>query len=152
MEELFQKYTATFDTLSLDAIASLYRLPCEISDADGVQTYTDKSELVSKFSANCEAMKSFGYKNAQFNILDKQPLIKKEMAILAGVLSQPAQTSTFALCTFAIKLTMLGLYLAQTFIKGVLGMPHNKRLTRCIRSLGQILGVASPFSPQAFAR
>jgi hypothetical protein len=84
MEELFQKYTAAFDKLSPDAIASLYRLPCAISDADGVQTYTDKSELVSKFSANCEAMKSFGYKNAQFNILDKQPLSKKEMAVNIG--------------------------------------------------------------------
>ncbi|MCW8091998.1 hypothetical protein [Alteromonas sp. ASW11-130] len=81
MEELFRNYTAAFDALNGNAIASLYRLPCAISDADGVQTYTEKSALVAKFSANCKTMESIGYQKALFNILDRQELSSEEMVV-----------------------------------------------------------------------
>jgi hypothetical protein len=80
MEELFNKYTKAFDALDPDAIASLYRLPCAISDADGTQTFTDRFALIKKFASNCESMRNFGYKYAQFNILQQQPLGQDKIA------------------------------------------------------------------------
>ncbi|WP_088328992.1 hypothetical protein [Lacimicrobium sp. SS2-24] len=84
MEELFIKYAAAFDAFDPEKIASLYRLPCAVSDADGVQTFTDKAALIKKFFANCKAMRGFGYQKAQFNILEKQQLGKKKVAVTIG--------------------------------------------------------------------
>ncbi len=84
MEELFKTYTAAFDAFAPDAISNLYRLPCAISDVDGVQTYTQKAELIKKFTANCQTMDNLGYQYAQFNILQKQSLGKDKMAVTIG--------------------------------------------------------------------
>ena len=81
MEDFFKKYTAAFDSLNPEEIANLYRLPCAVSDSDGVQTYTNKSELIAKFAANCVSMKNFGYLNAQFNVLEKQFLSPTEVVV-----------------------------------------------------------------------
>ncbi|WP_440053918.1 DUF4440 domain-containing protein [Pseudoalteromonas sp. T1lg65] len=74
MEALFSHYTSAFDAFDAKAIASLYRLPCAIADADGVQVYSEKDTLIQKFSANCEKMRDFGYQSAEFNIVDVQVL------------------------------------------------------------------------------
>ena len=50
METLFNKYAEAWNAYNPEAIANLYRLPCAISDADGVETYTDKSSLIKKFA------------------------------------------------------------------------------------------------------
>ena len=84
MKELFKQYTAAFDAFNPDAIAKLYRLPCAISDVDGVQTFTDKTALTAKFAANCENMKNFGYLNAHFNILQEQMLSPNEVVVHVG--------------------------------------------------------------------
>lgn len=84
MDEFFKSYTAAFDALDPNAIADLYRFPCTISDADGVQAYTDKSALIAKFSANCETMKNFGYIHAQFHILSTQLLSQNEVVVNVG--------------------------------------------------------------------
>jgi hypothetical protein len=81
MEELFNNYTEAFNTLNSDAIASLYRLPCAISDADGTQTFTDRPALIKKFALNCESMRNFGYQCAQFKILQEQPLGQDKVAV-----------------------------------------------------------------------
>ncbi len=84
MEALFNQYTAAFDALDPNAIADLYRLPCAISDADGVQVFTDKTDLVSKFSANCETMKSLGYQHAQYVLLREELLGQQQMLVNVG--------------------------------------------------------------------
>jgi predicted RND superfamily exporter protein len=84
MEELFNKYTEAFDAFDPEAIANLYRLPCAISDADGVQAFASKSDLVKKFASNCESMRDFGYQHAQFNILQQQPLGQDKVATTIG--------------------------------------------------------------------
>lgn len=84
MEELFKKYTAAFDAFNPEAISSLYCVPCAISDADGVQTYTEKTALISKFADNCETMRNFGYQYAQFNILQQQNLGQDKVAVTIG--------------------------------------------------------------------
>ncbi|WP_325893603.1 hypothetical protein [Grimontia sp. NTOU-MAR1] len=84
MEELFQKYAAAWDAFDPEAIASLYRLPCAIVDSDGVQTYTDKIELLNKFSNNCRDMGNIGYKQAKFSILNQQRLDVGQVAVNIG--------------------------------------------------------------------
>ncbi|MDB2331153.1 ketosteroid isomerase family protein [Alteromonas sp.] len=84
MEELFNKYTEAFNAFEPEAIASLYRLPCAISDADGVQTFTERTALVAKFALNCESMRNFGYQHAQFTILEQQALGKDKVAATVG--------------------------------------------------------------------
>jgi ketosteroid isomerase-like protein len=74
MEELFNKYTEAFNAFDPQAIASLYRLPCAISDADGVQTFTQRAALVKKFTSNCESMRNVGYQHAQFSLLEQHAL------------------------------------------------------------------------------
>ena len=84
MEEFFIKYKAAFDALDPEFIASLYRLPCAISDADGVQTFTDNASLIGKFERNCEAMRNFGYQQAKFNIISHNQLAKNEILVDVG--------------------------------------------------------------------
>lgn len=84
MDELFSKYLAAFDAFDATAIANLYRLPCAITDGDGVQTYSDRSELEAKFSKNCDTMGNFGYQSAQFNILQTQELGEEQVAVTVG--------------------------------------------------------------------
>jgi hypothetical protein len=84
MEELLNNYAAAFDKLNPELIASLYRLPCAISDADGVQTFTDKATLVSKFDKNCEALHKLGYQQAKFNILSSEQLGNHELLVHVG--------------------------------------------------------------------
>ena len=81
MEELFKKYTEAFDAFNSEVIASLYRLPCAISDADGTQTFTDRPALIEKFALNCESMRNFGYQHAQFKIMQEQPLGQDKVAV-----------------------------------------------------------------------
>lgn len=84
MEELFKKYTAAFDSFNPEEIADLYRLPCAISDADGAQTFTNRSDLIKKFKDNCQAMRNFGYQYARFNILQHQALGQGKIAVTIG--------------------------------------------------------------------
>ena len=84
MDELFRKYAVAFDAFNPQAIANLYRLPCAIADGDGVQTFTDKDALVKKFTFNCETMRSLGYQNTEFNVLEKQQLGKDKTAVTIG--------------------------------------------------------------------
>jgi hypothetical protein len=84
MEELLNNYAAAFDRLDPELIASLYRLPCAISDADGVQTFTDSPTLVSKFSKNCEALRKLGYQRAKFTILSSEQLGINELLVHVG--------------------------------------------------------------------
>ena len=81
MEEFFKKYTEAFDALNSEAIANLYRLPCAISDADGTQTFTDRPALIEKFALNCKSMRNFGYKRAQFKIMQEQPLGQDKVSV-----------------------------------------------------------------------
>ncbi len=74
MEEFFQKYSAAFDALDAESIASLYRLPCSIADIDVAQVFLEKSQLITKLKANCKAMRGFGYKNSEFRIRAQQEL------------------------------------------------------------------------------
>jgi hypothetical protein len=84
MEELFSNYAKAFDELNPELIASAYRLPCAISDADGVQTFTDMPSLVSKFSKNCDALRKLGYQQAKFNILSFEQLGNNEVLVQVG--------------------------------------------------------------------
>jgi hypothetical protein len=84
MEELLSDYAAAFDKLDPNLIANLYRLPCAISDADGVQTFTDRPSLISKFSKNCDALQKLGYQQAKFNILSSEQLSNKELLVHVG--------------------------------------------------------------------
>lgn len=61
MEELLDNYVAAFDRLDAEQIAGLYRMPCAIADADGVQTFTEREMLVRKFSQNCLQLQQLGY-------------------------------------------------------------------------------------------
>lgn len=84
MEQLFRDYAAAFDKLDPALITSLYRLPCAISDADGVQTFRDQASLMSKFGKNCDELRRLGYQNAQFNILRAEQLGQHEMLVHVG--------------------------------------------------------------------
>ena len=84
METLFNKYAEAWNAYNPEAIANLYRLPCAISDADGVETYTDKSSLIKKFAKNCEDMKDHGFKKASFNVLSLQELMSEQVAVTLG--------------------------------------------------------------------
>ncbi|MDF2178893.1 hypothetical protein P2G88_11595 [Aliiglaciecola sp. CAU 1673] len=84
MESFFKQYTAAFDAFDAKAIANLYRLPCAIADADGVQSFTDRSALVSKFAANCKSMQAMGYSGARFTVLNQQQLGPNEVAVNIG--------------------------------------------------------------------
>ncbi len=84
MEALLNNYAAAFDALDPERIAGLYRMPCAISDADGVQTYTDTPTLVGKFAKNCEALQKLGYQQAKFNILSTERLGNHELLVHVG--------------------------------------------------------------------
>lgn len=84
MEELLNNYAAAFDKLDPKLIANLYRLPCAISDADGVQTFTDRPTLVSKFSKNCQTLRQLGYQKAKFTILSVEQLGNNELLVHVG--------------------------------------------------------------------
>lgn len=84
MDELLSSYAAAFDKLDPNLIADAYRLPCAISDADGVQTFTDRASLVSKFSKNCDALQKLGYQQAKYNILNSQQLSNNELIVHVG--------------------------------------------------------------------
>ena len=81
MQHLFEQYTQAFDRFDAEAISDLYRLPCAITDGDGVQVYSDKEQLQAKFAANCEAMKGFAYKNAEFSILEELHMEADKVAV-----------------------------------------------------------------------
>lgn len=82
MEEFFQQYTVAFNTLDAEAISQLYRLPCAISDADGVQAFTDKPSLISKFQANCHALKNAAYQKVSFNIINIDNLGADKVSVI----------------------------------------------------------------------
>ncbi|OOF23201.1 hypothetical protein BZJ19_13190 [Salinivibrio proteolyticus] len=84
MEELFKKYNAAWDALNPRAIADLYRLPCAISDSDGVNVFCDNLSLTKKLTKNCEDMASFGYLEAKFNILNQHSLDTDQVAVTIG--------------------------------------------------------------------
>lgn len=84
MEQLFSDYATAFDALNPELIASLYRLPCAISDADGVQVFTDRPTLVSKFSKNCQTLRQLGYQRAKFTILSVEQLVNNELLVHVG--------------------------------------------------------------------
>ncbi|WP_125931869.1 nuclear transport factor 2 family protein [Thiosocius teredinicola] len=68
MEDFFRKYSAAFDAFDAEAIASLYRLPCSIADIDGVQVFSEKTQLIKKLDASCNTMRGFGYKRSEFRM------------------------------------------------------------------------------------
>lgn len=84
MEELLTSYALAFDKLDPQLIANLYRLPCAISDADGVQTFTDRSTLVPKFRENCEVLRQLGYQKAKFNVHSSEHLSDNEVVVHVG--------------------------------------------------------------------
>lgn len=84
MEDFFKEYTEAFDTFDAISIARLYSIPCAISDGDGEQVYSESNELISKFSSNCDAMRSMAYKYAKFNILGEQDLGQSAKAVTVG--------------------------------------------------------------------
>lgn len=84
MNEFFREYTNAFDALDANEIASLYRIPCAISDADGDQVFSDKSALIKKFEANCKALRELGYQGAQFNIIEQQQLEQDKKSVTIG--------------------------------------------------------------------
>lgn len=84
MEDFFSKYSAAFDALDPESITALYRLPCAISDADGVCTYSDKPKLIEKFARNCDTMRKFGYQSSLFNFHSVRDLSDTEIAIDVG--------------------------------------------------------------------
>lgn len=84
IHELLRRYTAAFDAFDPSAIASLYRFPCAVSDADGIQTYQAETKLVEKFAANCAAMRDLGYHGADFNILDTEALGTDQCSVTVG--------------------------------------------------------------------
>lgn len=92
MEELFNNYAAAFDKLDAELIASLYRLPCAISDADGVQTFTDRAALAGKFRKNCAALRTIGYLKATFHILHVEQFSHHESLVTVGWRVSTAQS------------------------------------------------------------
>ena len=81
METLFDNYVAAFDRLDAEQIAGLYRMPCSIADADGVQTFTEQSKLVSKFRQNCLQLQQLGYQGAQYQVLSFEPLGNEQLLV-----------------------------------------------------------------------
>ncbi|MEM0911187.1 MAG: hypothetical protein AAGJ37_09445 [Pseudomonadota bacterium] len=84
VEAFFKKYVKAWDSFDADSIATFYRLPCAISDSDGVRTYSDAAELRKKFEKNYNDMYGFGYKSARFNILNQSNLSQDQVAITVG--------------------------------------------------------------------
>lgn len=84
MEPLFAQYAAAFEQLDPVGIASFYRLPCAISDADGVQTFTDRHALERKFSQNCEVLRRLGDAKAMFQLLRVEPLTSQQVLAEVG--------------------------------------------------------------------
>jgi hypothetical protein len=84
MNDFFNEYARAFDSLQADAIASLYLLPCAISDGDGTQVFSSNSGLIEKFSSNCNALQTMGYKAAKFTILTEQSLGQSAKAVTLG--------------------------------------------------------------------
>jgi len=64
----FQSYQDGWDAFSGDAIASHYRMPVSIIDGDGLRSYTEQEDLISKFEANCIAFQQLGYRRAKFHV------------------------------------------------------------------------------------
>jgi hypothetical protein len=81
MEELLNQYVSAFDQLEPEQIVRLYRLPCAIADADGVQTFTEQSKLVSKFRQNCLQLQQLGYQGAQYQVLSFEPLGNEQLLV-----------------------------------------------------------------------
>jgi hypothetical protein len=81
MEELLDHYVAAFDRLDAEQIAGLYRMPCAIADADGVQTFTEHEMLVRKFSQNCLQLQQLGYQRAQYQLLSVEPLGDNQLLV-----------------------------------------------------------------------
>jgi hypothetical protein len=84
MNNFFSEYARAFDSLQANAIASLYQLPCAISDGDGTQVFSSNSSLIEKFSLNCNALQTMGYKAAKFTILTEQSLGLLAKAVTLG--------------------------------------------------------------------
>lgn len=81
MEELLDNYVAAFDRLDAEQIAGLYRMPCAIADADGVQTFTEREMLVRKFSHNCLQLQQLGYQRVQYQLLSVEPLGDNQLLV-----------------------------------------------------------------------
>ena len=82
--KLFESYTEAFDALDPVKIAQMYRLPCAVTDGDGVQTFNDVKSLTDKFTKNCAQMRNFGYQRAKFNILRREDLSQTQVAVYVG--------------------------------------------------------------------
>ncbi len=82
MHPLFKKYTHAFNALDGKAIASLYNLPCTISDADGTYTYHEFAALEQKFQQNCRALKGMQYDFAQYHILNSDQHADDKVSVI----------------------------------------------------------------------
>lgn len=84
MEALFNNYKQAFDEFDAVRIASHYRLPCAVSDADGVLVFDNKDALIDKFRSNCKSMRAMGYVRSEFNILSELPMGSNTTAVNIG--------------------------------------------------------------------
>jgi hypothetical protein len=84
MNDFFNAYANAFDSLDPKAIASLYQLPCAISDGDGTQVFSASNALIDKFSSNCYVLRTLGYKETKFTILAEQSLGQSAKAVTLG--------------------------------------------------------------------
>ncbi len=74
MRILFTKYKKAFDNFDANGIASNYKIPCSVSDADGSLVFDNKEGLIDKFSSNCKFLHSMGYVGSEFNILSEMSM------------------------------------------------------------------------------
>ena len=74
VQQLFEQYQMSFDALDATKIASLYHLPCAVSDGDGQAVFTSIEQLTEKFEANCKAMSAMEYSHSEFKIVDEKPM------------------------------------------------------------------------------
>lgn len=81
LHQLLDNYTAAFDALDSEKIASQYTLPCAISDGDGNKVFDTYEQLKAKFERNCFAMKEMGYRRAKYQIINDEPLGQQSRAI-----------------------------------------------------------------------
>lgn len=81
LHQLLDNYTAAFDALDAEKIASLYTLPCAISDGDGNKVFDTYGQLKEKFERNCLAIKEIGYRRAKYQIINDELLGQQARAI-----------------------------------------------------------------------
>lgn len=103
LNQLFTSYQQAFKQFDSKAIASHYKFPCLIFDADGQQCFTNFDKLTAKFANSCNNMQEMGYIDSEFtigeiNILNDK-LVSVDMCWKAQFETEPYEFRTLYLCS-----------------------------------------------------